>query len=162
MMSEVLAMTCYDDEGEEGIERRSALYLPSLSDSTDSLSLFASINPLQPQNPKQRRGDRTHSLNNINDQNTSISQPGSSSDLVDEVLVTGSVDQVEEVGLSSRVGEDERHGRGLDGDSSGSGEDVGVGVSDLFVKRAREGEEKKGKKEGRKGGKERSARARDI
>lgn len=76
-----------------------------------------------------------HSLNDVHDEHDSVRDSGSGCDLVDKVLVSGSVDQVEQVRLSARVGQHERHRRRLDRDPSRPRQHVGVGVSDLSNER---------------------------
>lgn len=79
-------------------------------------------------------GGREHdTLDSIDDYDSSVGNSDARGDLVDEVDVARRVDQVDEVALALGSGEDEGHGRRLEGDETRLGERVRVGVPELWV-----------------------------
>lgn len=80
------------------------------------------------------RSRQEDTLDGVNHNDGSISDSYTGDNLVNEVDVTGGVDKVDQVGLATRGGEYEGHGSGFEGDETGLGERVSVGVSELWTR----------------------------
>ncbi len=73
----------------------------------------------------------TYAFHNVDHQEDTVYQTNGTSDLVDEVDMSGGVNEMDQVRLPVAVGQDQRHRTGLDGDVSVPGEDMCICVPGL-------------------------------
>jgi len=78
--------------------------------------------------------NETDPFENVHNKQDTINQPNGSGNFVQKVDVTRSVNEMNQVGLSSGGTEDERHGRGFEGDTTLARKDVRIGISGLHAK----------------------------